>query len=52
MEKIVRVSSLHATLLHALGLDHTKLTFPHEGRDDTLTDFAVTRARVEHDLLA
>jgi hypothetical protein len=52
VDKVVRVSHLHATLLHALGLDHTKLTFPHEGRDDTLTDAAVTRAEVAHDLLA
>jgi uncharacterized protein (DUF1501 family) len=51
-EKIVRVSALHATLLHALGLDHTKLTFPHEGRDDNLTDTVVTRAEVMDDLLA
>jgi hypothetical protein len=51
-EKVVRVSALHATLLHALGLDHTELTFPHEGRDDTLTDVAVTRAEIVHDLLA
>jgi hypothetical protein len=50
-EKVVRVSALHATLLHALGLDHTQLTFPHEGRDDTLTDVAVTGAEVVHDLL-
>ena len=52
VEKVVRVSDLHATLLHALGLDHTKLTFPHEGRDDTLTDVAVTRAEVVRELLA
>jgi hypothetical protein len=52
VEKIVRVSHLHATLLQALGLDHTKLTFPHEGRDDTLTDVVVTRAEVVDDLLA
>jgi uncharacterized protein (DUF1501 family) len=52
VEKVVRVPSLHATLLHALGLDHTRLTFPHEGRDDTLTDYAVTRAAVVRDLLA
>jgi hypothetical protein len=52
VEKVVRVPSLHATLLHALGLDHAKLTFPHEGRDDTLTDVVVTRADVERDLLA
>ncbi|MBN9520540.1 serine hydrolase [bacterium] len=29
-----------------------RLTVPHEGRDDTLTDYAVTRAGVVHDLLA
>ncbi|HEX4590201.1 MAG TPA: DUF1501 domain-containing protein [Gemmataceae bacterium] len=52
VEKIVRVYDLHATLLQALGLDHTRLTFPHEGRDDTLTDTAVTRAEIVPDLLA
>jgi hypothetical protein len=51
-EKVVRVPALHATLLHALGLDHMRLSFPHEGRDDTLTDVAVTRAEVVRDLLA
>ncbi len=51
VEKVVRVQDLHATLLHALGLDHARLTFPHEGRDDTLTDAVVTRARVARDLL-
>jgi hypothetical protein len=29
---------LHATVLHLLGLDHTKLTFRHAGRDFRLTD--------------
>ena len=52
VEKVVRVYDLHATLLETLGLDHKKLTYPHEGRDDTLTDSAVTSARVMHDLLA
>ena len=52
VEKVVRVYDLHATLLHALGLDHTKLTYPHEGRDDTLTDSAVSGAKVVPDLLA
>ncbi len=28
----------HATLLHALGLDHTQLTFRFQGRDFRLTD--------------
>jgi len=51
IDKVVRVPDLHATLLHTLGLDHTKLTIPHEGRDDTLTDVAVTDAKVAEDLL-
>ena len=51
VEKVVRVAGLHATLLHALGLDHNKLTFPHEGRPDTLTDTVVTRAEVVPELL-
>ena len=51
-ENVVRVPDLHATLLHALGLDHTQLTFPHEGRNDTLTDSAVTRAKLVPQLLA
>lgn len=31
---------LHATLLHLLGLDHTKLTYRYAGRDFRLTDVA------------
>lgn len=49
---VVRVCDLHATLLYALGLDHHKLTFPHEGRNDSLTDVDVTRAQVMEELLA
>jgi uncharacterized protein (DUF1501 family) len=48
----VRVYDLHATLLHALGLDHNRLTFPHEGRNDTLTDSAVSNAEIVRSLLA
>jgi len=48
---VVRAPDLHATLLHALGLDHTRLTVRHEGRDDSLTDFGVTRADVVEGLL-
>lgn len=44
VEDVVTVHDLHATLLYALGLDHERLTFPHEGRDDTLTDVVVTGA--------
>lgn len=34
----VHVHDLHATMLHALGIDHEQLTFRHEGRDYRLTD--------------
>src|SRR5262249_49907714 len=34
----VHVNDLHATILHLLGLDHTQLTFLHNGRNDRLTD--------------
>src|SRR5262245_34002544 len=34
----VHVHDLHATLLHLLGLDHTRLTFRFQGRDFRLTD--------------
>lgn len=34
----VHVHDLHATILHLLGFDHTKLTFRHAGRDYRLTD--------------
>ncbi len=51
VDKIVTVHDLHATLLHALGLDHRKLNFPHEGRMDSLTDAEVTKAKIVPDLL-
>ena len=34
----VHVHDLHATILHLLGVDHTKLTFHYQGRDFRLTD--------------
>jgi len=34
----VDVHDLHATILHALGLDHTKLTYKYQGRNFRLTD--------------
>ncbi len=34
----VEVHDLHATMLHLLGVDHTKLTFRFGGRDMRLTD--------------
>jgi hypothetical protein len=50
-EKRVSVPDLHATLLHQLGLDHNKLTYPHHGQPETLTDARVTRARVVTEIL-
>ncbi len=44
VENVVSVYDLHATLLHALGLDHRKLTYPHDGREDSLTDAVITDA--------
>jgi uncharacterized protein (DUF1501 family) len=52
VEKIVTVHDLHATLFHALGLDHLKLTYPHDGRDASLTDAEVTKAKIVFELLA
>lgn len=52
VENVVRVSDLHATLLHALGLDHQRLTYPHDGREDSLTDSVITGARLVPELLA
>jgi hypothetical protein len=34
----VHVHDMHATILHLLGLEHTKLTFRFQGRDFRLTD--------------
>jgi hypothetical protein len=48
-ENKVHVHDLHATILHLLGLDHERLTFFHNGRDERLTDVA---GRVVTDILA
>lgn len=37
-ENGVHVHDLHATILHLLGIDHTRLTYRHAGRDFRLTD--------------
>jgi hypothetical protein len=34
----VHLHDLHATILHLMGMDHTKLTYFHQGRDERLTD--------------
>jgi hypothetical protein len=45
----VHMHDLHATLLHALGLDHERLTFKHAGRDYRLTD---VHGHIVHELFA
>jgi hypothetical protein len=41
----VNVNDLHATMLHLLGIDHTRLTYLHNGRSFRLTDVAGTVIR-------
>ena len=43
------VHDLHATMLHAVGLDHEQLTYRHQGRDYRLTDI---HGDVKHELFA
>jgi uncharacterized protein (DUF1501 family) len=49
IEDKVHVHDLHATILHLLGLDHTRLTYRHAGRDFRLTD---VHGEVVHRILA
>jgi hypothetical protein len=37
-EQPINVHDLHATILHMLGMDHTKLTYAYQGRQMRLTD--------------
>ena len=48
-ENGVHVHDLNATLLHLLGMDHTRLTYRFQGRDYRLTD---VHGQVVQDLLA
>jgi uncharacterized protein (DUF1501 family) len=48
VEHRVHVHDLHATILHLLGFDHTRLTYRHAGRDFRLTD---VHGRVVDELL-
>ncbi len=43
------VHDLHATILHLLGLDHERLTFPFNGREERLT---ITEGKVIQGILA
>jgi uncharacterized protein (DUF1501 family) len=49
VEGRVHVHDIHATILHQLGLDHKRLTFPRDGRDERLT---VNGGRVIKEILA
>ena len=52
VEGRVSCPDLLATILNQLGLDHDQLTYPHLGRDESLTDSSATGARVVDELLA
>jgi uncharacterized protein (DUF1501 family) len=45
----VHVHDLHATALHLLGIDHTRLTYRYSGRDYRLTD---VHGNIVHNILA
>jgi uncharacterized protein DUF1501 len=45
IDRPVHVHDLHATILHLLGIDHTKLTYRYSGRDFRLTDVSGTVIR-------
>ncbi len=49
LENPVHVHDLQATILHLMGIDHTRLTYRYSGRDYRLTDVA---GRVIHDIIA
>jgi arylsulfatase A-like enzyme len=49
VENPVHVHDLHATILHLLGFDHTRLTYRFQGRDFRLTD---VHGNVVRDILA
>ena len=49
IENRVHVHDLHATILHLMGLDHTRLTYRYSGRDFRLTD---VHGHIVHDLIA
>ncbi|MFN7840773.1 MAG: DUF1501 domain-containing protein, partial [Pirellula sp.] len=48
-ESPTQVYDVHATILHQLGIDHTKLTYRSNGIDRRLTD---VHGHVLHDLIA
>lgn len=49
VEKPVHVHDIHATILHLMGLNHFRLTYRHNGRDERPT---VNAGNVVHDIVA
>jgi hypothetical protein len=49
VENRMHLHDFHATVLHILGMDHLKLTYPVAGREFRLTDVA---GNVHHDILS
>ncbi len=49
VEDRMHIHDLHATILHVLGLDHERLTYPYGGRNFRLTDVA---GNVAHKILS
>ncbi len=50
VENRVSVHDVHATLLHLMGIDHSRFSYPYQGLDSRLT--GVEEAHVVHDLLS
>ncbi|MFN8007744.1 MAG: DUF1501 domain-containing protein [Terriglobia bacterium] len=40
VEDRMHIHDFHATMLHLLGIDHERLTYPYAGRNFRLTDVA------------
>lgn len=49
VENRMHVHDLHATMLHLLGFDHERLTYPYSGRNFRLTDL---HGNVVHEIIA
>ncbi len=49
VENRMHVHDLHATMLHLMGIDHTRLTYRYSGRDFRLTD---VHGRIVEDIIA
>jgi hypothetical protein len=48
----VSVPDLMATILHQMGLDHARLSYPNHGLEETLTEPRITGARVVREIVS